>query len=190
MITFIAAWILKERLSKNKIIGLLLGISGAILLISSGENSGSGQEFLKGDLLVILSTISYTFYFILVKPLMNTYRPVDVMRWMFTLGFMIILPFGWEEFTKITWPVFGTFDYVLLFLIVVPGTFLAYLFNVYGIKILGASVAGAYIYSQPVFAVIIAVLFLHEKLILSKIIAGLLIFAGVYLVNKQAAGKN
>ncbi len=66
------------------------------------------------------------------------------------------------------------------------GTFLAYLFNVYGIKTLGASIAGAYIYSQPVFAVTIATLFLKEDFEPYKIIAAALIFAGVYFANKQA----
>ncbi len=74
---------------------------------------------------------------------------------------------------------------MLLFMIVVPGTFLAYIFNVYGIKILSASTAGSYIYSQPVFAVIIATIFLKENLEIYKIIAGIVIFIGVYLANKQ-----
>lgn len=77
-------------------------------------------------------------------------------------------------------------DYFLLFLIAVPGTFLAYIFNVYGIKILNASIAGAYIYSQPLFAVAIAMIFLKEELLPKKILAALLIFAGVYLSNRKA----
>jgi drug/metabolite transporter (DMT)-like permease len=56
---------------------------------------------------------------------------------------------------------------------------------VYGIKILSASTAGAYIYSQPVFAVTIAALFLKEELSLYKILAAALIFGGVYLSNRK-----
>ena len=65
------------------------------------------------------------------------------------------------------------------------GTFLAYLFNVYGIKILGASVAGSYIYSQPIFAAVIAMLFLDEPLEMYKVLSAGLIFVGVYLCNKK-----
>jgi drug/metabolite transporter (DMT)-like permease len=72
-----------------------------------------------------------------------------------------------------------------MFIVVIPGTFLAYIFNVYGIKVLGASVAGAYIYSQPVFAVLIATLYLKENLEVYKIVAAVLIFSGVYLANKK-----
>ena len=70
-------------------------------------------------------------------------------------------------------------------LVVFTGTFLAYLFNVYGIKVLGASAAGFYIYTQPFFATIIAMIFLKEELQLYKIAAAALIFTGVYLANKQ-----
>ena len=93
----------------------------------------------------------------------------------------MVLPFGWNEFTEINWNLFGTIEYLCISLIVIGGTFLAYLFNVYGIKILGASVSGSYIYLQPVFATIIAMVFLNEQLELYKIIAAIAIFGGVYL---------
>ena len=79
---------------------------------------------------------------------------------------------------------------MLLFLITIPGTFLAYIFNAYGIKILSASTAGAYIYSQPVFAVIIAMIFLKEHLSVYKILAAILIFGGVYLSNRKTEKTN
>jgi drug/metabolite transporter (DMT)-like permease len=163
----------------------LLGCTGAILLISSQENSAKGNNILLGDLLVIGSALAYTFYFITVKPLMQTYDTMSVMRWIFTFGLIMILPFGWNEFARIAWQRYEFTDYLLMFLIVVPGTFLAYVFNVYGIKILGASIAGAYIYLQPILAVILASIFLKEELEPYKIIAAVLIFGGVYLVNKQ-----
>jgi drug/metabolite transporter (DMT)-like permease len=138
-----------------------------------------------GDILVILSSVAYTFYFILVKPLMKKYSPVQVIRWLFTFGFFMTLPFCVREFSEITWQVFTFKDWFFLSLIVVPGTFLAYIFNVYGIQKLSASMAGVYIYSQPVFAVAIAMIFLKEELSSTKIMAAVLIFAGVFLSNRK-----
>lgn len=185
MITIIAARILRERVTIQKMIGLVLGVSGAVLLIGTREISAPGDNILLGDMLVILSAMAYTFYFILVKPLMKTYTAIEVMRWVFTFGFFMILPLCMKEFSNVTWEIFTAKDWVLLFLITIPGTFLAYVFNAYGIKILSASTAGAYIYSQPVFAVIISMIFLKEHLSIYKILAALLIFGGVYLSNRK-----
>ena len=77
--------------------------------------------------------------------------------------------------------------FVTLALVVIGGTFCAYLFNLYGIKHLGASVSGSYIYSQPLFATVIAMIFLGETIDLTKIIAAVCIFMGVYFVNKMTA---
>jgi drug/metabolite transporter (DMT)-like permease len=181
LITIIAARILKEKITAPKIVGLFLGVLGAALLIGAREISAPGENPMAGDILVIVSAVAYTFYFILVKPLMNKYSAVQVIRWLFTFGFFMTLPFCYGEFTQITWDVFTPYDWFYLFMIVIPGTFVAYVFNVYGIQKLSASMAGAYIYSQPVFAVIIAMVFLKEELSLYKIIAGILIFAGVFL---------
>lgn len=185
LIVFIAAWILKERLGFFKIAGLALGIAGALVLILAKEAAGNAANILTGDILIIINAISYTIYFILVKPLMLKYNPVVILRWVFTIGLVLVLPFGWVEFTEIPWIKYTAVDYTSIALIVLSGTFLAYLFNLYGIKTLGASMAGFYIYTQPIFAALIAVLFLHEHLAMYKIIAALLIFSGVYLANRQ-----
>lgn len=185
LITLISTFLLKELISLSKVIGLLFGISGAIILVTSGKNTGLGINVLLGDSLIILSALAYTFYFILVKPLMNKYPPILIMRWIFTIGFLLCLPFCLYEFFQIDFNSFSSFDYLILFLIVIPGTFLAYIFNLYGIKILNASIAGTYIYLQPLFAVIIAMVFLKEPLEFHKVIAGVLIFSGVYLSNRK-----
>lgn len=185
LIVFIAAWILKERLGLLKVIGLALGISGALVLVLAKDSSGSGDNVLLGDLFIIINAISYTIYFIIVKPLMVKYNAVVVLRWVFTIGLVLVLPFGWVEFTEIPWERYTGVDFTSMGLIVITGTFLAYLFNLYGIKILGPSVAGFYIYTQPVFAALIAMFFLHEQLALYKVIAAILIFSGVFLANKQ-----
>lgn len=184
LITIIAAFVLKEKLTIYKVAGLALGITGASVLIAARDHTGNAKDVLWGDILVIINAISYTVYFILVKPLMKEYNPVMVIRMIFTIGLFMVLPFCWKEFTEVPWHNYSSIEYGLLALIVLGGTFCAYLFNVYGIKILGASTAGAYIYSQPLFAAAIAMIFLNEQLSLYKIIAAVFIFAGVFLATK------
>lgn len=185
LITVFAFWVLKEKITTWKISGLILGIGGSVMLILSKENISGRNDYPVGDLLIMLNAIFYGFYFILVKPLMEKYSAMHVIRWVFTLGFFMLLPFGWKPFTEINWQQFEWSHISSLAFIVIAGTFLAYLFNVYGILHLGAGITGSYIYTQPVFAAIISVLFLHEVLNAQKIIAGLLIFAGVFLASRK-----
>lgn len=188
-ITFIAAWLLKERLSIIKITGLISGIGGASLLILLKDTTHQGTDILLGDILVLVNAISYAFYMVLVRPLMNTYSPLHVIRWIFTIGVVFMLPFGWSQFIHADWNAFALQHWMALALVCVGATFVAYLFNTYGLAVIGASATGSYIYTQPVFAALIATIFMHEQLSVYKLLAAVLIFTGVYLVNWKKEAK-
>jgi drug/metabolite transporter (DMT)-like permease len=187
LITLFAFWILKESVTLIKIAGLLSGIGGATLLIMNKETTGTAT--LNGDLLIVMNAISYAFYFILVKPLMEEYHPLHIIRWVFTIGLILILPFGWAQFDAVNWSLFTWKDVAALVMIVFFGTFLAYSFNIYGIRHLGAATTGSYIYTQPVFAALVAIFFLGEELTIEKGLAALLIFTGVFLVSRKKITK-
>lgn len=180
-ITVIAAFLLKEKISSVKLWGLVLGLSGAAILVLSKDPSNTGTNILKGDILIALNAVSYAVYMVLVKPLMLRYSALHVIRWVFTFGFFMMIPFSASEFASTPFLSFSAFHWLLLTLIVVCGTFLPYLFNAYALSKLPASIAGAYMYTQPVFATIIAMLFLGEHFDAIKAICGLMIFAGIYL---------
>ncbi|MCW3079284.1 DMT family transporter [Segetibacter sp.] len=182
-ITIIAAWLLKEKLTINKIAGLMLAIAGGVLLITAKEFAGHGSDIFFGDMLVLINAISYGFFLVLVRPLMDAYSPIHVLRWVFTLGTLMILLFGWNQFLEVEWKTISSYHWVALGFITIGATFLAYLLNVYGIKTLGSSATGTYIYTQPVFAAVIAALAFGEGITITKIISALLIFAGVFVVN-------
>lgn len=185
MVTLFALWVLKERFTIYKAAGLSLGIGGAAFLILQKESSRQATDYLLGDVLIVLNAISYSLYFILVKPLMERYSALHVIRWVFTLGFFMMLPFCWGQTTAIEWGALSPLQVTALLFIGIAGTFLAYYFNIYGIAKLGASVTGSYIYTQPVFAVAIAIVALGETVTPQKIVSAVLIFAGVYLVNRK-----
>jgi drug/metabolite transporter (DMT)-like permease len=184
LIIIIAASFLNEKWTLLKLSGLILGITGACILLSTKEITGNARNAFLGDVLIISNAVAYAIFFVLVKPLMKTYPPITVIRLIFTIGFFMMLPFCWREFNDVPWHSFTPVAWGTLCSIVIAGTFLAYLFNVYGIKMLGASTAGTYIYSQPFFAAAIAAIFLGEQLTTAKIVAAGFIFLGVYLSNK------
>ncbi|RYY62083.1 MAG: DMT family transporter [Chitinophagaceae bacterium] len=189
LITVFALWVLKEKLRPLQLPGLALGIGGAAWLISGGARSSSASNPLLGDILILVNAIFYSIYFILVKPLMERYRPLEVVRWVFTAGFLFMLPFGWHEAVTTPFDQFRATDWATLVAVVFTGTFLAYCFNAYGIRHLGAGTTGAYIYTQPVFAVLIATIILHENFSWQKALAAALIFAGVALATWKGTKK-
>ncbi len=184
-ITIIAAWLLREMLTPVKMIGLTLGIGGATMLILLKDSTHSGTDVVTGDILILLNAISYAFYMVLVRPLMQVYSPVHVIRWVFTFGTIMIAPFAWPQFASTDWSAFQSTHWMALAFVCIGATFFSYLFNIYGISVIGASATGSYIYTQPVFAAITSMIFLGENIDAYKIIAALLIFTGVYLVNWQ-----
>lgn len=190
VITFIAAWVLKERITALKIIGLLLGISGAVILIVMKDNTHTGNNILVGDILIALNAITYAFYLVWVRPLMHKYSPVHVIRWVFTLGAAMIIPYGWASFSSTDFNALDAGHWAAVLFVVTGGTFFAYLFNIFGVKVIGASATGAYIYTQPVFGAIIAILFLGENYDGYKFLSAILIFAGVYLANYKSKSNN
>jgi hypothetical protein len=190
MIAFIAAFWLRESLGWQKITGLGLALSGAIILVLSGKNSASANNVFLGDLFIIINAISYSFYFILVKPLMKTYQPATVMRMIFLIGLICMLPVCWTEFSSISWSALDGLGWMNVALLTVGGTFLNYYLNIYGIKMLAASVAGSYIYTQPLMTAAISMIFMGEPLDTYKWIAGLFIFTGLFIENYRTGNKS
>lgn len=182
-IIFIAAWLLKERITGFKIAGLISGFSGAAILISIKDTSQTGSNIFFGDILIIINAVSYAFYLVLVRPLMQRYSPIHVTRWVFTFGSIIILLFGWNDLAVTNWNNFEPMNWAALAFVAVCATFFAYLFNIYGVSVIGASATGTYIYTQPVFAALIAIFFTGELLDWIKLLCAALIFGGVYIAN-------
>jgi len=182
LISVLALWWLREKFTYIKLLGLLLGVGGALLLILSRDASGVAS--VSGDLLILVNAISYAIYFIMVKPLTSRYTPLHVIRWVFTFGFVLIVPFSWQDAQQAAWQSATLSQWSALASVVICGTFLTYSFNSYSLKHLGAATTGSYIYTQPVFAAIIAALFLHEGFSIEKAVAGALIFGGVYLGSR------
>ncbi|MBX9733152.1 MAG: DMT family transporter [Chitinophagaceae bacterium] len=183
LITIIAALLLKEGFSYLKLGGLIMGISGAAVLILSKDQSQQGSHVLVGDILVLINASSYAFYLVLVRPLMTKYSPIQVLRWVFTFGTIGIIPFGLPPFLETNWITFDISHFIALAYVAIVGTFVAYLLTVYSISTIGPSRTGAFIYTQPIFAAVIATIFAGEHFSLIKGLAALLIFGGVFLAN-------
>ena len=185
LVSVLAAFMLRENFSKLNLIGLVLGVTGATILVILGGKDKVASNPLLGDFFILLNASSYAIYLVIAKPLMHKYRPIIVIRWVFLLGSIIVFPFGIQDFLAIDWMQFSTLNFLSVVFIVVCVTFFTYLWNIYALKILSPATAGAYIYLQPLFAAIIAIVFLGEQASMIKLLSGILIFTGVYFVSKK-----
>lgn len=184
VITLLAAIFLKEKLTALKITGLLLGIIGGVLLVFSRDftvTNKSNQTW--GDMFIVLGAMSYSTYVILMKSIAHKYSNTAILKWVFLLGSLISIPLGWHDLQLIQWNSFDVLSWFCLLYVVVGATFFAYQLVNFGIHKLGASVAGSYIYSQPFFATIAAIIFLNESITITKCVSAGCIMAGVFLAN-------
>jgi len=187
-ITILAAIFLKEKLTVFKIAGLLLGIAGgSILVFSRNTQTPSGSDEMLGDLFVIGGALGYSTYVILIKPLMSKYQPMHILQWVFFMGGWVIIPLAWPQLLNASWSAFTPLHWFCIAYVVLGGTFLAYLFMNYAIRILGAATTGSFIFSQPFFGATAAILILHEPITTPKILAAVCIIGGVLLANYKKA---
>lgn len=185
MVLIASAIILKNNITLTKVSGIALGIIGALLLLLFKGDFSFGSENLKGDIFIFLNAMSYGIYLVIAVPLMRKYKPITVMSWVFAFGLIMVFPFGFEEFKQIEWSTFTPTIWWEFLFVVISTTFLAYLFNIYGLKRLSPSVVSTYIYLQPLLATLIAIWAGKDSLDMIKISAALFIFTGVYLVSKS-----
>jgi drug/metabolite transporter (DMT)-like permease len=196
MVMLIAAWILRAPLSPKKITGVLLGTAGAvsILLMSSMDKSAHSNAL--GDAFILINSLSYAFYLVLVKPLMKKYHPLNVITWVFTAGLIMVLPFGGTGLYAVDWHVLTSWQWFAVAYVIVFVTFMTYLLNILALSIVSSTTASAYIYFQPLLAGLFSWIFslildspVHNDFTFLKGFFTLMIFAGVYLVSISDISK-
>lgn len=183
VILILSAIILKENITKLKIIGVAIGLIGALVLTIYGKSGRPGDHVPLGNLLIFLNAISYSIYVILVKKLTAKYHPFTFIKWLFLIGLIILIPFGYDELAVVEWQTFTPYISFSVIFVVVGATFGTYLLNPLALRTLKASTVGIFIYLQPVIAGLFAISMGADFLDAVKIGAMLVIFLGVYLVT-------
>ena len=190
IVLILSAIIMKEKMIKRKIFGILLGLFGTGFLILYGKSIGNASNALLGNLLVFINAVSYAFYLILVKKLMDKYNAFTFVKWIYTFGLLMVLPFGWSEYQEIQWATIPTYILWEIVFVVLFTTFFTYLFNLVSMRELKPTTVSVFIYLQPLFATIFAISLGKDELTLVKIVSAVLIFVGVYLVTQKKKSQS
>jgi drug/metabolite transporter (DMT)-like permease len=190
LVLFIGNIVLKEKFTITRISGIVLGLLGAGLMILTSSLSNGKEDNALGDLFIFINALSWGTFLVFVKPLMAKYNTITVLKWVFLFGLPILVPLGWNGMMEADYASFTGKTWFDVFFVVVIVTFVAYLLNVYSLKVLSPTVVSAYIYLQPLFAAIIAIYLGKDHLGWQKIVFGLCIFAGVFLASRNSTRKS
>lgn len=184
----LSALILKEPITGKKAIGVLMGCSGALMLIlTSAAHVSNKVGDIRGDLLCLFAQFSFALYLSLFNPLIKRYNVFTINRYMFTWATLMLLPFTFGEtaatvrssLTMKTWLEVGY--------VVCVGTFFCYILTMVGQRTLRPTVVSVYNYVQPIVSVFASLLMGIGVLKPTHAIAVILVFTGVWLVTKSRA---
>jgi drug/metabolite transporter (DMT)-like permease len=194
LVVILSFFLLKESITKTKVIGIVLGATGAILLTLAG-GTGKGDSTL-GDFFLFINAASYAVYLVIAKPLMKKYQPLTVIKYVFTFGlcFILLFPPTLSELFTTDYSTFTPSIIAKIVYVIVGVTFLTYLLTMYGLKYLSPAISSSYIYLQPVLVVFFAFFLVSigmaddytHTITFSKIMYMLLIFTGVYTISKKS----
>lgn len=189
IVLVLSAFYLKERITTLKIIGVVLGFSGALVLSIYGRGNLVGDNILLGNLFIFINAVSYSIYIVIIKKLTEKYHPFTFIRWLFLFGLILVLPFGLKPLIETPIDSFTPYIYFSVIFIVIGATFGTYVLNPLALRHLKASTVSTFIYLQPVIAGVFAIIMGSDGITAVKLIASSLIFAGVYLVTKKPKEK-
>lgn len=186
MVLILSALILKERITWLKGIGVLLGLAGAIVLVLfSVKEASNAPNIPLGNALFIINGLSFGFYLIFVKPLSSKYNVITLMKWLFLIAVFINFPVTISEFSAVHWQELPFAALWRMGFVVIASTVLASLLNLYAIRHLNASTLSVFMYLQPLIAIIYSITVGADSLTSIKIVAGSLVFLGVFLVTRK-----
>lgn len=176
-----------ERLSSQQIFGLLIGLIGVVIIIIKADVMRlTYLQFNGGDLWIVLATISFAIYSLGLKHIPSKLSQIQRFGAMAFGGALWHLPFMMAEIAlrgplpEITFVIVGAF--MILVFIASLASYLSYGFIV---SRHGAVIAGTTLYLAPIYAAILAVILLDERIEMFHLIGGALILPGLWLVSQK-----
>ncbi len=192
MWVMLLAWLfLHEPITMKKTGGILLGASGALILIfGNGATVAGGSSPALGDFIVLMAQLSYATYLTIYRNFIRKYSLVTLMKWMFLSAAIVSLPATSPLLLDTDWSAITLNEWLGVGYVTVFATYIAYICIMIGQKNLRPTIVGMYNYVQPIVATIVGVCLGLDSFTLPKVFAVLLIFSGVYLVTiSKAAPK-
>lgn len=177
----------KENTTTAKIGGIALAAAGALLVVG-GEGAEGATDSLLGTVLLVLTCVVYGLFLVLSKPTVSRLSPARVIARLFAIGAVLLLPISALSLLRQDWRAIPLTAWIGLLLVIAGPTVGAYLLNAWALRHAESSIVAAYTYVQPVLTTILAAIFLREHIRLIVVLAAAMIFVGVWVAGRAAAG--
>jgi len=185
-IGLLAAYLFKDKLSPIKLIGILLSVTGAVIVISRGEFSqilGGGIGW--GEVLTLGCMASWVAYSLIGKAILKGMSPLVSVSYSSAIGTVALFVPACAEGMIGQVTGYSLLDWLGICYLGVFGTVLGFVWYYEGIKKIGPTRAGQFINFVPVSAIILAFFILGEPITWSLLVGGLFVLTGVYLTNTK-----
>lgn len=187
----LAALILREPITGKKALGVLMGCSGALILIlSSAAHADARVGDIRGDLLCLFAQFSFALYLSLFNPLIKRYNVFTVNKYMFSWATLMLLPLSYYHVYGVISQPIPLLTWIEVGYVVVCGTFFCYILTMIGQRTLRPTVVSVYNYVQPIVAVAASLIMGISTMKLTHVLAVVLVFSGVWLVVKSKSRKD
>jgi drug/metabolite transporter (DMT)-like permease len=177
----------RERASPTGVVGIAIGLTGALLLIVPRGGVDVTSRAAVGNLLLLLSGSSYALYLVLTRPILARHDPLKVVSWVFLFAALTVLPVGIGGLRDLIVSGISGVGWVSIVYVVIGGTALPYLLNNWALVRVKSSIVAVYILLQPIIAGSLGRIFLREQLGPHAAIAALLVVTGVVLAGWRRA---
>ena len=189
-ITLLSAWFFREKLTLLKVIGILLSVTGAMMVISRGDLSqvmGSGLG--RGELFIFGCVASWVLFSLIGKAVLSGLSPLVSVCYSSAVGTLALsVPAYMEGVTRNLTHYAGA-DWFNIVYLGLFGTVVGFIWYYEGIRAIGPTKAGLFINFVPVSAILLAFVFLREPVTASLFIGAILVSSGVYLTNTDFRRK-
>ena len=190
-VMLMAALFIGEKITWIKVLGVILGIVGALLMLVKGWQAGAGKNDVLGIFLAILSVLTWAIYLIVTRKVSQKYSSVTQMKWVFLISAIVTVPIAMPEFgaqalysSAVNWEGIAEMAFLVL-----GATVLGYFLIPVAMKTLHATTVSIYTNLQPIVASMVAIFVGQDFLSWDKIVAAALVLISAYIVTNATGEK-
>ena len=175
-----------EKISTRGVVGVALGVAGAMLMVFIGWQGGSGKNDILGIALTLLSMLTWAVYLIITRKVSARYTAVTQMKWVFLASAIAVLPFSLTDLQSATlysaateWSGLAEMAFIVVF-----ATVAGYFAIPFAMRFLKATTVSVYTNLQPIVASLVAIALSQDVLTWDKPVALVLVLLSAWLVTK------